>query len=361
MFEQFTRGVIEGFYGQPWSWPARQEYAEFLGRHGFSFYIYAPKSDEMLRKRWAEDWTAEHFNLLEKLRAQCRTHGIAFGIGLTPYGTQSHYGDEERRALVRKVRQIDRLEPDVLAILFDDVPGITPDLANLQVAIAHDAVAVSRAHDFLFCPTYYSDDEVFDHTLGRRPDHYLEDLGERLDRAIQIFWTGPRICSDEYTESHLADVTSRLGRKPFLWDNYPVNDGPKMSKHLYIRAATGRSYQLEKTAAGLAANPMNQAALSMIPLATLAASFEQREAYDPARAFEKATRKLCGDELASALKEDLPTFHDAGLDTIGASEKHQLIRKYARFSNVFADEVIRWLEGEFTPTREVVDEFVGYT
>ena len=38
-------GVIEGFFGQSWSWLARNHYAQWLPAHGYGFYIYAPKAE----------------------------------------------------------------------------------------------------------------------------------------------------------------------------------------------------------------------------------------------------------------------------------------------------------------------------
>ena len=35
-------------------------------------------------------------------------------------------------------------------------------------------------------------------------------------------------------------IGEAMRRKPFLWDNYPVNDGPRMSQFLHLRAFTGR-------------------------------------------------------------------------------------------------------------------------
>lgn len=36
-------GIIEGYYGKPWSWQARAETVTFLKPHGYAFYLYAPK------------------------------------------------------------------------------------------------------------------------------------------------------------------------------------------------------------------------------------------------------------------------------------------------------------------------------
>src|SRR5690606_279775 len=47
-------GLIEGFYGRPWSWEERAGTIETLAPHGYRFYLYAPKADPYLRKRWKE-------------------------------------------------------------------------------------------------------------------------------------------------------------------------------------------------------------------------------------------------------------------------------------------------------------------
>jgi len=154
-------------------------------------------------------------------------------------------------------------------------------------------------------------------------------------------------------------VTARLGRKPFLWDNYPVNDGPRMAKHLHLRAVTGRPQRLAKWSAGIAANPMNQAELSKLPLRTLRESFERGDRYDPEAAFATSARALWGDEFADALEEDLALFQDHGLDAIDAPARDRLVSKYRRFETPAAAEVLAWLEGEFLPTPELLAEFAG--
>ena len=32
-------GIIEGFFGQPWSWEARTRLVSLLAPHGYSFYL----------------------------------------------------------------------------------------------------------------------------------------------------------------------------------------------------------------------------------------------------------------------------------------------------------------------------------
>jgi hyaluronoglucosaminidase len=358
--DDFSCGVIEGFYGRPWSFEARADHADFSKQNGFGFYLYAPKGDVHLRKAWRQPWPREERRALEALRARYRECGVAFGIGFTPWGAQTEFGPAARSDLRRKLAEIDALEPDLLAILFDDMPGVVGNLAERQIAVTHDASAATRARSLLFCPTYYSDDPVLESALGPMPARYLEDLGKGLDAQIRIFWTGPRICSREYTGDHLAEVAARLGRKPFLWDNYPVNDGPRMCRYLHLRAAAGRPAALREWTSGLAANPMNQPQLSKIPLLTLRESLAKASGYDAAAAFRRAARAVCEPALAEALEADLPALHDEGLGTLDAPRRAALRARYASFEEPCAREVVQWLDGVYEPDAEILAAFEGW-
>jgi beta-N-acetylglucosaminidase len=70
-------GVIEGFFGRPWDWSARLSGADFLGDCGYQFYIYAPKADSFLRRRWREPMPGETLQDLSALGSRCRDRGIS--------------------------------------------------------------------------------------------------------------------------------------------------------------------------------------------------------------------------------------------------------------------------------------------
>src|SRR5438132_2013253 len=78
-------GIVEGYYGKPWSWQARADVIGTLAPHGFGFYFYAPKADSFLRKRWREPHPAEVFERLKLLGTYCRSKQVRFGVGLSPY------------------------------------------------------------------------------------------------------------------------------------------------------------------------------------------------------------------------------------------------------------------------------------
>lgn len=341
-------GVIEGFFGKHWSWDNRTAYAKFFAQHKFNFYIYAPKSDKHLRKLWQQDWSAEEKNMLRALRETYRNESIEFGIGLSPHEIYLDASRDQREQLTRRIKQINELSPDILCILFDDMRGDIPDLAKIQIDIAHQAAQESSAKQIIFCPTYYSFDPVLQKVFGAMPDNYWQTFATHLDPTIDMFWTGEKVCSIDYPQSHLDEVTSLLGRKPFLWDNYPVNDGAVKSNLLQLRAVNKSHASLDGKISGHALNPMNQAWLSQIPLASLPIAMQQKDNYDPATVFEQLCISICGEQLAQELLKDVAQLQDIGLKTLTVSEKTDLLKKYKKFSgNPFAREIVDWLNGEY--------------
>jgi hypothetical protein len=198
------------------------------------------------------------------------------------------------------------------------------------------------------CPTYYSTDPVLERVFGVMPAEYLETLGRSLDSRIEVFWTGPKVCSTEYPREHLEEVAQKLLRKPFLWDNYPVNDSRAMSAFLHLRAFENRPSALHELLAGHAVNPMKQPALSEIPLATLPMSYAQGERYEPSAAWRIAARRVCGDELAELVEADLKLFQDVGLERLSDEQRALLDARYRPFSvQPVAREILDWMNGAY--------------
>ncbi len=50
------RGIVEGFYGTPWTTTDRMDILGFCGEHGLNAYIYAPKDDPYHRDKWREPY-----------------------------------------------------------------------------------------------------------------------------------------------------------------------------------------------------------------------------------------------------------------------------------------------------------------
>ena len=346
-------GIIEGYFGRAWNWADRTGVVSRLAPAGYRFFHYAPKIDAKLRRDWQTLHDASEVSQIETFAAHCERENVRFGIGLSPYGAHMDFGDQAKAALKAKVAHLDSLGIDDLIILFDDMRGDVADLAERQAEITAFATHHSRATRFFMCPSYYSDDPVLDRVFGARPDLYLETLGKLIDPAVNIYWTGEEVCAREYSCGHLADVAGKLRRKPALWDNYPVNDGPRMSTYLHLRAFTGRPARIADYVSHHAINPASQPTLGCIPALTLPQSYAQGDAYRYSAAFIEAATAVCGAALAAVLQADMLTFQDAGLDRI-TERRATLTAKYAAIDHPTAREVVDWLNGGYAITGEML-------
>ena len=342
-------GIVEGFYGTPWSDEDRRFSAERLKDLGGSFYIYAPKGDPFLRKRWTEAYPAAQAEKLRALGRDLHALDLSFGVGLSPYELYRSFDQAAQSQLEKKLNEIVELGADHLALLFDDMRGDLPNLASLQIEIIRFVQAFGKFKTLSFCPTYYTTDPILDKVFGQRPEGYLEALGAEIEPSVHFFWTGEKVCSTEYPSAHLAEVTALLQRKPFLWDNYPVNDGQRMCKFLHLKEFSGRPMRLKEELSGHAVNPMNQANLSWIPMRTLFQTYTRGSS----NWLEAATVEL-GEELANALNTDAQNFQEKGLDSFTAEETRNYLEKYSKYSHPAALEIVRWLRGEYHVTRELV-------
>jgi hypothetical protein len=338
-------GVIEGFFGQPWSWESRLSGADFLRDCGYQFYIYAPKSESFLRRRWRELVPPQTLQRLSELSAQCRQSGLAFGIGLTPFEIYRNYDAGAQASLRSKVSQTNQIGVDVLCILFDDMRGDVEGLAETQARVISDICNCSSAKGFIVCPTYYSHDQRLAREFGSPPKAYLRDLGRFVDPRIDFFWTGEKIISNGYSALHLAEVASDIGRKPFIWDNSIANDSRTRTNFLFLDPSAGAWKLPADHIAGIAINPMNQPHLSRIALRGFQDISTKRSGKD---SLASICRELCGPLIAEHLLADLDLLQSKGLAELNAETRRRLLNWYERQqSNPFAAEVAAWLRGEY--------------
>ncbi len=347
-------GLIEGYYGTPWDGQAREDTIAFLAPHGYRFYLYAPKADPFLRRRWQEPHPADEAERLGALACFCKARGVRFGVGLSPYEIYRDFDAGAQAALSRKLHFFDEIGVEELGLFFDDMEGSQPDLAEAQARIVDFAASRTGAARLTVCPSYYTDDPILDRLFGARPPRYLETLGRLLDPAIRIFWTGEEVCAREISPGHLSRVAETLRRKPTLWDNYPVNDGPRMSPHLHLRAFTGRPAAIGAHLAGHGLNPALQPVLTRIPALTLAESYAQGDKYEYGRAFARAAEAVLGAALAALVRDDLLYLQDVGLGRLGPMAE-KLRARYAAIDHEGAREIVGWLDGRYRITQATME------
>ncbi|MDG2090978.1 MAG: beta-N-acetylglucosaminidase domain-containing protein [Gammaproteobacteria bacterium] len=342
----FKLGVVEGFFGIPWSWDARISYADFISLSGFNTYLYAPKSDRLLRQDWHLPFPKEQLGKLKELALVYQRKNLNFGIGLSPFELYRNFNSEKKDLLKAKLDQINAINPSILCILFDDMQGDLNAMATQQVEITNFIIQHSQASHFIFCPTYYSDDPLLVTHFGSQPEHYLEDIGSSLDPAIDIFWTGPKVFSGTYPAQHLQEVTEKLKRKPLIWDNYPVNDAKRLTDFLHLEPFPNQASVMREFTSGHLANPMNQAFLSQLPLFSLSQYYQGNSATN---LLQKACEALCPAALTTFILDDAPLFQQQGLAAMNEHDKQVYLDKYLSYAeHPIAKEIIEWLQGVYT-------------
>ena len=337
-------GVIEGFYGRQWGWEQRRELPRLLRDWGYNAYIYAPKGDSSLRSSWREDFSTEHLARLQSISDASTQADIDWGLGFSPVGLQSEFGAQDQDDLRRKLKQIQTLQPRILWILFDDLPAGIPQLAARQLAVMTAVREALPDIKLAMCPSYYSDDPILETLFGRCPDGYFEQLATGLEADIDLLWTGPQVISTAYRHEDMRRASELLGRKPLLWDNYPVNDGRKSSRFLNVLPFRGREPWLKEACSGHFVNPMNAYHLSFLSLQGLPASYEQ--GLSPDDAFKYALMTLPA-ELAEVLTEYADVFQRQGLDEMPTDLKTALALRCDDIDHPAAAELAGWLREEY--------------
>jgi hyaluronoglucosaminidase len=334
-------GIIEGFFGKPWEWSARESYIDFLRDWGYQFYIYAPKADPFLRRRWREPMPEASLRHLSELSVRGASNGISIGVGLTPFEIYLNYDASARTLLRSKVRQINETDANILCILFDDMRGDVDGLSELQAAVVTDVCAWSNARHFIVCPTYYSYDPRLAREFGPPPKAYMRNLGQSIDPRIDIFWTGEKVISQGYSAEHLIEVAADFKRRPFIWDNSISNDSKIRTNHLYLDPSAGGWQLPADLVAGFAINPMNQAHLSRIALCR----FRQLLALNPV---PTDCWTLCGPIIAAQLQTYSGLLQKDGLNRIAPDTRAELLATCESVeSNPYAKEIVGWLQHEY--------------
>lgn len=297
------RGVVEGFYGTPWTHAQRLDMLAFMGRQGFNAYIYSPKDDQYARAAWRVPYPEAQRRELGELVRQADQAGVQFIYALSP-GLDSHFTGPGREADLQaaeaKLESMYALGVRRFAVFFDDIKN--KDAAGQTAFInALSRTLRTRHRDvqtFLTVPVeyYYADMQQED---VAKP--YTKVFAAQLQPDIQVLYTGDGVVVPALTQQELQRAETLYGRKLGIWWNYPVTD------YLPAKLALGPIGNLpQRDANAIFFNPMQYPELSKIALATGAVYAKEPEKYVPEQAWRQAIAAQYGD-----LAEDMALFAGA--------------------------------------------------
>lgn len=286
------RGVVEGFYGPPFSHADRLWLLERMGRWGMNRYVHAPKDDPLHRAQWRTPYPAESLTGFAELIERGGKSGVDVGFAISPGLSIEYSSADDVAALTRKLWGFRELGARFFGLFLDDVPSRlvhAPDVrAFPSLGAAHAAVgravaeALGDGTTVWLVPTDY---------LGTEATGYLEELAAGLPREVEIGWTGRTVVSPEIRREEARHRARTVGRRLLVWDNYPVADGP-MRNMLHLGPLLGRDPELATHVSGFLMNPMQNAHASAVALHTAATYLRDPVAYDPETAWRAAVEDI---------------------------------------------------------------------
>uniref|UniRef100_A0A8C1U3V3 protein O-GlcNAcase n=1 Tax=Cyprinus carpio TaxID=7962 RepID=A0A8C1U3V3_CYPCA len=272
--KKFITGVVEGFYGRPWTMEQRKELFRRQQKWGLNTYLYAPKDDYKHRMFWREMYSVEEAEQLTTLISAAKEYGVEFIYAISPGLDITFSNQKEVSTLKRKLDQVSHFGCKSFALLFDDIDHnmcpadkeVFSSFAHAQVSITNEIFQyLGEPEIFLLCPTEYCGTFCYPN-VPQSP--YLRTVGEKLLPGIEVLWTGPKVVSKDITVESIEEVTKILRRAPVIWDNFHANDYDQ--KRLFLGPYKGRSTELIPRLKGVLTNPNCEFESNFVAIHTLA-------------------------------------------------------------------------------------------
>ncbi len=340
------RGVIEGYYGVPYSAEVTADLFRFMARYKMNTYMYGAKSDPYHSQYWDKAYpqtiTPEQQEvgmltegMMRQLTDAAHRAKVNFIWAIHPGGA---FTDKDQTDVLDRVMGKLRLMHDLgvrqFGVFVDDV-GVPSDSATLAL----NARRVTELQQMI--------DREWN---GRKalpadtvkPLHFVPQLyayswvsrqqGERFFRALSatpskvcVYITGRAVWTVPNSEDPEL-VSSWLGRDVAWWWNYPCNDND-MNKIFPLdtyrnfddEAHIDRNATLDPNLKGvntLISNPMQQGEISKIALFSIADYAWHRAAFDNDASWMASLRAIFGQHADNAFRILPLTRHYDGSTTL---------------------------------------------
>ena len=279
------RGVVEGFYGIPWSFEDRVEQLRFYGRTKMNTYIFGPKDDPYHRSPyWREPYPADQAQNIKDLLTEADKNKVDFVWAMHP-GMDIQWNEADRKAAIKKLNSMYDLGVRAFAVFFDDIEGDGTNAVKQAAFMNYIKTEfVDKKKDIqqlILCPTEYNKDWA--------KTDYLDILGKHLDPFIHIMWTGDKVVSD-ITQEGLQWVNKRIQRPCYVWWNFPVSD--YCLAHLLMGPVYGLDNNAVSDMYAFVSNPMEFAEASKVALWSVSEFAWNMNKYNSKESWARACKDL---------------------------------------------------------------------
>lgn len=341
------RGVVEGFYGTPWSHEKRLRQLDYYGANKLNVYIYGPKDDPYHSSpNWRMPYPEKEVQQIKALIDKANENYVDFVWAIHP-GKDIKWNDTDRKNLINKFELMYQLGVRAFAVFFDDISGegTNPEKqAELLNYLHHEFVAKKKdVKPLIMCPTEYNK------SWSDPNKKYLETLGNNLHQSIQIMWTGDRVVAD-ISKLSMDWINAKIKRKAYIWWNFPVSD--YVRDHMLLGAVYGNDLNIKNDMSGFVSNPMEHAEASKIAIYGVANYTWNLEQYNA-----DATWKNAIADVMPHHKDALFTFakHNSDLGINGHRYRREESVDFKPTADSFLSNFDKGLKNPYLPA--VKEEF----
>ena len=279
------RGLVEGYYGNPYSKENRMGLFEMFGRQKMNVYIYGPKDDAYHKSKWREEYPATQAAQITEYVNAAKANKVEFVWAIHP-GEDIQWNDTDRANIVNKLKAMCRLGVRTFAVFWDDLwndDGTHGDeQAELMNYIAGELKsAYPDVKPLIICPTQYN--------RGWANAVYLPALGNMMNSDVNIMWTGNSVV-DMINKGDMEWINGQIKRKAYIWLNYPVSD--YCIDHLLMGPTYGNDLDIADMMSGFVANPMEYAKASKVSLFSIGDYCWNMTAYNADESWEAAMKYI---------------------------------------------------------------------
>ena len=278
------RGVIEGFYGNPWSHKDRLHQFEFYGCNKLNIYVYGPKDDPYHRAHWRDPYPQDEAERLKELVQEAHRNKVQFVWAVHP-GGDIQWNLKDSMAVCQKLEWMYELGVRTFAVFFDDIWGEGSKADKQAGLLNYVTDNFVRKHSdvqpLIMCPTQYN--------KAWSGGDYLSTLGTRMYPEVRVMWTGNSVV-DMIERGDMEWINKQLGRKAFIWLNYPVND--YCQSRMLMGKTYGNGLDINEMVSGFCSNPMEYAEASKVSLYSIADYTWNMPQYDAVRSWQQAITEL---------------------------------------------------------------------
>ena len=346
------RGIVEGYYGYPYSYAVKKDLMNFFKRYKMNTYIYGAKSDPFHSGYWRDAYPENITTLQEKngwlsqdmikdlslLSLQTKVNfiwAIHPNSGNSVDFSSVKSTNQAVKDVMNKFEKMHKLGIRQFSVFlddagwdFDDVNNYRDFLTNLQCRLQNKYNLNYTNPSDTVLPIHYVP-HIYAINFAKKEDlkTYFDAISQTSSNIV-VYTTGSGVWSSVKNEDF--SIMKNLMKRPVaLWWNYPCNDnkdGRIYTSDMYSNLKEMGLPIPDKNVPdciGLVSNPMQQGTVAKIGLFGVADYSWNTEAFDAIQNWKDAFTAIIGKDMSSTYNflSDYLRFQDT-------EEMHILTKKY---------------------------------